>query len=462
MILALVALQLNSAQKLFTRRPENVMVKPLRAVCHSHLFAVVVAVAACTQNPGETTNPTDNTPQGNEPVATTPVQQGNTPVGPASPNNTTLTPIVTQPNQPVINPDPVVAPPAVPQPNVRVMGRTLPDDGNGPILNWPGTQVYAGFTGTSIRATLKELTKHNYGNLGRVNNHYNVSIDGGAPVHLPALQDGTQTVTLASGLAPGAHQMVLTKRTEGQVGSTQLLGFTLSSNATLAPATAPKTRRVEFIGDSGTVGYGADGNDRGGDVCAFTVATENAAQSYAMLTGKALAADVHITGNAGKGIYQNRDPQGDPVNTLPTMFTWANADSLLDFGTWNPNDWLADAVVVVVGGNDFAASTPSAQAYAQVANAFVKTLRRAYPNAWLFVTISPLLSATTEVVGRKYAQAMVAAAQDAKVAYIDVPTDDGSRNYGCDYHLSPASNAYYAGLYAAAIGAKLGWTPTPL
>jgi lysophospholipase L1-like esterase len=419
---------------------------------------MVLWAAACTQGQTDATE---------HPTATQPGQEANNTAVPASPNTITQ-PVVTEPNNPTAPPSDTNT---VVLPSLRVVGRTLPDDGNGPILNWPNSQIWAGFSGTSLKVTLKELTQHTYTGLGRVNNHFSVSIDDGPPTHLPVLQDGTQTLTLATNLAPGAHHVVLTKRTEGQIGSTQFLGFTLSANATLLPAPAVKQRRIEFIGDSGTVGYGADGNDNANTgVCAFTPDTENAAMSYSALTGKALGADVHITGNSGKGIYQNRDPIGDNVNTLPVMFTWACADTQLDFGTWDANAWQPQAVVVIVGGNDFAASIPTPSAYAAKANAFVKTLRAAYPNAWLFVTISPLLSnapaakqsVSTETVGRQYAQAMVTAAQDAKVAYIDIPVDDGSRNYGCDYHLSPASNIYFANLFAKAIGQKLGWTPTPL
>ena len=202
------------------------MARPHSAGHLISVLSMMLWAIACTQ--GQTDVTEQPVTDGNVPVTTQPGREPNNPVGPASPNTITQ-PVITEPNNSTGAPSDTNA---VPLPSLRVVGRTLPDDGNGPILNWPNSQIWAGFSGTSLKVTLKELTQHSYGNIGHVNNHFSASIDGGPAVHLPALQDGTQTLTLATNLAPGAHHVVLTKRTEGQIGSTQFLGFTLSANAT--------------------------------------------------------------------------------------------------------------------------------------------------------------------------------------------------------------------------------------
>ena len=378
---------------------------------------------------------------------------------------------VSEPNVPVSEPNNANQPVngnATLNPNLRLIGRFDTSDANGPIMSWPGSKIVAGFSGTSLKITLRAVDQQTYYRIGNVNNYVGVSIDGNQP-SIYEVVPGTNVYALAQNLTVGNHTVELTKRTEAQIGSLQFLGFTLDGGAKLVPGPTPRTRRIEFIGDSGTVGYGADGN-WAATRCSFTPATENVAVAYSMVTGDLLAADVHVTANSGKGLYQNRDTVNDKYNTLPVLWTWTSGDTLAqpqgaNAATYDPNSWRPDAVVVVVGGNDFAASTPAAQAYNATATAFLRKLRAAYPSAWLFVTISPMLDPPVDgetqlsksELGAQYAKRMVASMADAKVAYIDVALDDGSHGYGCDYHLNAAGHRVAAQTLADAIAAKFGW-----
>jgi hypothetical protein len=94
-------------------------------------------------------------------------------------------------------------------------------------------------------------------------NFFNVFIDDKPAVIIEAAK-GSKTYAVASGL-PGAHRLLITKRTEGEEGSTVFKGLELADGGKLLPPPPRKTRRIEFFGDSITSGMGNESPDDGPD-----------------------------------------------------------------------------------------------------------------------------------------------------------------------------------------------------
>jgi len=88
---------------------------------------------------------------------------------------------------------------------------------------------------------------------------FGVTIDGKAFPSL-TLSGAAKTTryTLASNLAAGEHDVTIVKLTEHMVGTAQFSGFVPAGGKLLATR-APVRRRLEFIGDSITAGYGDQG-----------------------------------------------------------------------------------------------------------------------------------------------------------------------------------------------------------
>lgn len=423
--------------------------------------AAIAASAACSNAaPGTNSNgnggATDTSNAGTDNNTLVPISNGNddivTPPGqPLSGNNTVL------PNN---------TPTEVPGPSVRLVGRFDTSDANRAIMSWPGSQIIAGFTGTSLTISLLPIDQQTYYNIGNVDNYIEVSVDGGTAQILRITQ-GNGTYSLARGLAPGKHTVVVTKRTEGQIGSLAFSGFTVDNNATMSAAPAAFTRHIEFIGDSGTVGYGSEGNGNPPSPCRFTPQTENANISYAAVTARRLSAELHLTGNSGKGIYRNRDSSDE--NTLPVLWGWTVGDNQVESPVWDGSVWQAQAIVLIVGGNDFASenngnfvyAAPNATAYNNAATAFLRRLRNANKDAYIFVGISPMMDNGVLTASRQYAERAATSMADPKIVYIDMPLDDGSRGYGCDGHMNRASHALVADFITRTVGARLGWSISP-
>src|SRR4051812_48930947 len=140
-------------------------------------------------------------------------------------------------------------------PHIHYMGRVAFSKDTAE-LSWSGSSAAINFTGTGVKALLKDQSGTNY---------FKVIVDDSI---MPDIQlDSVKRVyTLASGLPAGKHHLELFKRTEWIFGKTSLYQFELEDDASIETAPAAKKRRIEFFGNSITCGYAVldtAGKDRG-------------------------------------------------------------------------------------------------------------------------------------------------------------------------------------------------------
>jgi lysophospholipase L1-like esterase len=244
----------------------------------------------------------------------------------------------------------------------------------------------------------------------------------------------------------------LYRRTEAAEGESQLRGFDWAGGELLAPPAV--TRRLEVVGDSITCGYGVDGPDMN---CGFSPATENHYLTYGALAARALGAELSTVAWSGKGVVCNYgDDAASCVDPLPTFYDRTlpgRADSTWEFTRFQP-----DAVVVNLGTNDFSTVMDPDQATFEAGyRALLTRLRAAYPNAHILCTNGPMLSGTDLATLRGYLTNVVTALADPKVSTFEIPPQDGTDGYGCDWHPSAARHQKVALVVEAALRAALGW-----
>lgn len=326
--------------------------------------------------------------------------------------------------------------------NALYIGRFNTSDPVGPKSAWSATTIRANFTGTGISADLYSSG----------DNWYNVIIDGvvRTPVHLPAGTNGS--VTLASGLAAGNHTIEFVRRTEAWVGDVQFRGFTVTGGQLLAPP-APSSKRIEFIGDSITAGYGNEGADQ---YQSFTTQNENAYLAYGSVAARALDADQFTIAWSGKGVIRNYG--GDTTDVLPSIYL-----RILPYDTttlWDPSQWIPQVVFINLGTNDFSIGAPDKTAFTTAYVDFVEQIRSQYPNAHIYCALGPMLSDSNLTSARDYITTVVnqfISAGDTKVHFIEFPMQDGSLGYGEDWHPSVAQHAAMAEQLVSRLKTDLGW-----
>ncbi|UGQ48811.1 SGNH/GDSL hydrolase family protein [Massilia endophytica] len=260
-------------------------------------------------------------------------------------------------------------------------GRVDFTDPRAPVISWPSTAVAANFVGTSLAVTLDDEKGQNY---------FNVILDGddAAPLILQA-DRGNKTYVLATGLKPGPHSFLITKRTEGAEGATVLRGFELSDGGQLLPPPPRPARRMEVFGDSITSGLGNEAPVNGRD---DALRDKNSYMSYASIAARKLGAELHMTSQSGIGVMISWFPF-----TMPEFYGQMSAVGKNDT-RWEFPRWTPDVVVINLMQNDRwliddrhrLQPEPNEEQRIAAYETFVQRIRKAYPKAYIVCALGSM------------------------------------------------------------------------
>lgn len=333
--------------------------------------------------------------------------------------------------------------------SVRVTGQFSRTTDGAILFDWPSVTLTASLRGTELAVVLSDT-----------GNFYDVSIDEIPGSVLATTNRSEASYTLASGLAPSIHTVVLVKRTEGAspsmaatLGVVTLHGFTADGPGAQLPP--PLSRRLLFLGDSISCGYGALGS---GSCDAKRPELESSSVAFAARTAQSLQAEYHLLCASGKGVVRNYGGSRADWHrsTLPVM--WRRAlGSDPDSGDWNATSWTPHAIVVHLGTNDF--STPGAPSHSEFAESyrsFLSEVRRAHGGVPAVLACGPLCSRCPLC---DYVEAI--SRSEASLAFADLRLQLSSPERGCDGHPSAAGAGRMAEVLAPVVAAAAGW-PVPV
>ena len=257
---------------------------------------------------------------------------------------------------------------------IQYSGRIDFSDPLQPRYSFPGVSIKAKFSGTGVKAIIEDE-----GTDGpSTTNYYKIFLDN--EIHLAQLkiQSGQKSYLLASGLTQGEHVVEIMKITEGASGTSSFIGFEiLDGNQTALPLPEKPNKKIEFIGDSWTCGYGNLSQFSSGSAsmanAGYLAINEDNYYAWGPLAARAIEAEYHVTAVSGRGLYRNNwdsDNTGNATGTLPK-----NYDNIIQD---NPNPkyrhlWHPDVVCIHLGTNDLAAEGEVGQAAALDDQAFQDT-----------------------------------------------------------------------------------------
>lgn len=337
---------------------------------------------------------------------------------------------------------------AVPD-NVRILGRTVYNDDS----LWLANSVSGvEFTVTGSQVTFNLNVSGDPTRIGVYLNGqlYQRGLIGGST---KASKKGSVTVPLAD----GENTVKLIKLSESMQSELGIDSIETDKGASIKPTEAME-RKLEFIGDSITCGYGIDlplKDPDTGKNNTFSTVSEDASKTYAYQIAEMFDADVNFFSMSGCGIWcnygGNRDHTMEKYYTKSSLNTWNSISStgytLIQSFDWDFAQYQPDCIVINLGTNDwsyFGSHIEETDNFEESYADFLKMVRDNNPDAKIICTLGMMgadLFGNIESAVDSYKTET----GDEEVYTLELETiDKTSEGYGVDYHPMAATNTRVA------------------
>jgi lysophospholipase L1-like esterase len=220
----------------------------------------------------------------------------------------------------------------------------------------------------------------------------------------------------------------------------------------ILPFISSNTRKIQFIGDSITCGYGNEGPGRD---CKELRHYENSDLSYAAITAHAFNAEYHIIAISGKGIVRN---YGDKtiISSEPMPAFYDRTLQSDPLTKWDHKSWIPDIVVIALGANDFSTEpSPDEKVWSEAYEKFVIKIRNLYSQAKIFCVVTRIKYTIISNYLNKLVEKFNRAG-DKNIFLVQFPFAEGEDS-GCDWHPVVQAHEIFAKTLINVISEKTGW-----
>ncbi len=323
-------------------------------------------------------------------------------------------------------------------PNIKYFGRIDRTDPNEYRYTWPG--IYFKFR---LKAKEFKLIFNDH------NNIYHIIINGSISKELRP-EDGVSTNLIALDSGAGkTNDIIIFKRTENTWQPGRFLGLLIDGSAEISEPKIHK-RKIEFIGDSFTVGYGNLSDTKECDNNKVWETTDSY-KSYGTLVADYFKAEFMINAFSGRGLVQNYgDKSPNPSNAVPEMYKRTLQN--LPEPEWEFNIFKPDVVVIFLGLNDFSTEgDPTEEQYTGAYLGLISKLRKHYDGVKFLCMGYPGMN--IDVYANKMVQSQKEAGyNDIEYALMPAPT-----GLGCHWHPDVKSHSIMANAVIEAIKSYMKW-----
>ena len=261
------------------------------------------------------------------------------------------------------------------------------------------------------------------------------------------LDPGTNSYTLIESPKRENFEVELTRRTEAQdtglftIESVQTDGQVIPSAAT--------SKKILFLGDSITAGFGLRGDTK---ECSYTPVTNAPLQSYASLTAEQLEAESQLIAISGRGVVYNWE--GNPAPVMPSQIDAALPDSE---GDWDNDLFRPDVIVTALGTNDWLETNPGEKAFRLGYKNMLSDLRVQYPKAHIVTVNGPLLEGEKLDAARSGIGWAMSELRDSNISSVDLSLSETGLKWSCQYHPGRDSMKKMANQLGAHIAEQTNW-----
>ncbi|MBI4978661.1 MAG: hypothetical protein HZC28_14365 [Spirochaetes bacterium] len=224
---------------------------------------------------------------------------------------------------------------------IKYFGRVNLSNPQQPAFSWPGVYIKFKCATSALRIKMKDT-----------HNKYNLLVDGVFSKDFVTTSGEQEFDLIQNSTDTAVHEFTIYKKSENTGAAAILLGLAVDQSSTLLDVPI-RPRRIEFIGDSFTVGYGNTAPATTG----FDVwETTDNYQTYGRLLADFFNAEFMINAWSGRGLVKNYGGKKPDPNAYPAMYLRAVQSSAAP--VWNDWSFNPNLVVIFLGINDY--STPSA------------------------------------------------------------------------------------------------------
>ena len=339
---------------------------------------------------------------------------------------------------------------------IQYTGRISLANPERPAWNFPGIQIAAAFEGTS----LKMLAKPRSG-------YFMAQIDRGEPFKVAFTGEKDSLVTLATALPEGRHQVRLMYAIEGYEFYPEFWGFVLDEGRQLCQAPALPSRKIEFVGNSITCGYGNEGTNKEEH---FDYATENHYYSYDAITSRALQAQHWVVARSGIGAYRNygEAKAGSPNSCMQVQYEYTGyaPDAKLrqrggfDSERWDFSRCQPDVVCINLGTNDLSTNNYDLKLLKQGYQRLLQMVRQHNPRAKVVFLCGSMLGGKELETAKRLLNEVADEARkagDKEVYRFDFTPQNGDLGYGNDWHPSVWQHEKMAAELTAYLRSLMNW-----
>ncbi len=311
-------------------------------------------------------------------------------------------------------------------------------------FDWSGVYIQFNIRSTELAVRMSD-TGHNY---------YNVFVDNQSPVIIDVKSD--TTILISAELGTRNHKVQIYKRTEGNQGTGTFKGILISDRGEMLPWKDIPSRKMEFIGNSITCGYGTEGLSKSER---WKPSTENNYQSYASVMARAFKADYHIVAHSGMGVVRNYGYREKvSPDAMPGRFNRVYDEKELPL--WNFKQWRPDLVVINLGTNDFSTQPfPDKAVFKKGYEKLINEVRKQYGDLPVFCLVGPMTDEPCYSYVKEMVEDFRSVYQKKNVYFVGIPTYlmVPDQDVGSDSHPNYSGQKKMAAHVLPVIAGIMGW-----
>ncbi len=343
--------------------------------------------------------------------------------------------------------------------HIRPIGRSFLWDGIR-YLGWSGSGAEFVFTGTVLQVDINTDWENDESWKCMFQPWAAVFVDGGLSMRFH-IYEGTNSYTVYKSDEPRTVTIRIVKLSEAAFNKIGIVN--ICADGDIRP-TVPPERRIEFIGDSITCGFGIEGKSAEER---FHTDTENPCKTYAALTAEHFGAEYNLISWSSIGVYSSScdEDAANPADewVMPMLYDYTDIGSSNTFGfepeRWNFNSFVPDVIVLNLGTNDssYTKGLPErVNAFKKAYGSFLRHIREKNPDSYIICTLGMMGNALGNTLFPAVEET-VRETGDKKIFSLELDEQLASDGIGCENHPNAVTHRKAAEKLAKKISAITGW-----